>query len=139
MNSLVVDANTIVKWFVTEEFSEAAQRILRGQDDFVAPDFMPAEVMSALLRKYRRGEIDEGDLFIARDSLRDAFQLVDSEPLLDAALRLAIQNQRSAYDSVYVIVAREYGCQFVTADRRLYDAISPVYPETMLWVEDLPD
>ncbi len=139
MTRLVVDSNTIVKWFVVEEFSEAARRILRLSHSLIAPDFMPAEVMSAMLRKLRRGQIDEADLFIARDSIRDAFELVDSEPLLDVALRLAVPNRRSAYDSTYVIVARECGCQLVTADRRLYDAIAPLYPETLLWVEDTPE
>jgi len=139
MTSLVVDASTIVKWFVVEELSDAARRVLGSGDDFLAPDFMPAEVMSALLRKYRRRELDEGDLFIARDSIRGAFELVDSEPFLDAALRIAIAYRRSAYDSTYVILARDRGCQMVTADLRLYNAIAPVYPETMLWIQSLPE
>jgi predicted nucleic acid-binding protein len=138
MPSVVVDANTIVKWFVVEEFSAEARRVLRKSADLVAPDFMPAEVMSTMLRKLRKGQIDEADVFIARNGIRDAFELVPSEPLLDAALRLAVPNQQSAYDSTYVIVARQLGCQFVTADRRLYNAIAPIHAETMLWIENVP-
>jgi predicted nucleic acid-binding protein len=138
MTVFVVDSNTVVKWFVAEELAEAARRVLSAENVFVAPDFMPAEVVSALLRKYRRGHIQARDVILARESIRDAFELVTSEPFLDEALSLAIPHQRSAYDSTYVVIARDRGCQMVTADRKLYDAIAPVYPRTMLWVEDIP-
>jgi predicted nucleic acid-binding protein len=48
-----------------------------------------------------------------------------------------LQFGRSAYDSLYVALALDERCQLVTADRRLYDATSPIYPDTMLWIEDL--
>jgi len=137
--TLVIDASTIVKWFAPEVLADEARRVLRMESVFVAPDFMPAEVMSALLRKYRRGDIDSERLLAARDSIRDAFELVASEPVLDDAVRLALRYQRSAYDSSYVVIARGRGCQFVTADRRLYDALAPAYPETMLWVGDVAE
>jgi predicted nucleic acid-binding protein len=51
---------------------------------------------------------------------------------------LAHQYIRSVYDALYVALALQEGCQLVTADGRLYNALRPVLPDTMLWVGDLP-
>jgi len=99
---------------------------------------MPTEVLNCMLRKFRKGEVDEPDVLRARAGIRDAFELIDSEPLLDRAMRLSLDRQRDAFDGVYVSLALDWDCRFVTADRPLYRALAPFYPETMLWVEDIP-
>ncbi len=44
---------------------------------------------------------------------------------------------RSIYDSLYVALALRERCKLVTADRRLYNALSLAFSDTMLWVEDI--
>ena len=59
-------------------------------------------------------------------------------PLLLGAMSIALRFNRSIYDSLYVALAFQEDCALVTADRRLYDALAISYPETMLWIEDVP-
>ena len=40
---------------------------------------------------------------------------------------------------LYAAVALSLGCRCVTADRPFYAALAAPYPETMLWVEDIPE
>jgi predicted nucleic acid-binding protein len=134
----VLDANVVVRWFTPEPFWEHAIRLLNPGNRFVVPDFMPTEVMNAMLRKYRKGEVDEQDVHIAQRDIKDAFDLVASEPLLDRAVRLSIDNQRDAFDGVYVALALDLGCQFVTGDGPLYRSLATRFRQTMLWVEDIP-
>ncbi len=59
--------------------------------------------------------------------------------LTTQACGLALDHDRSVYDALYVALAVDEGCQLVTADRRLYNALAPHLPETMLWIEDVPE
>ena len=63
--------------------------------------------------------------------------LAPSGQLLAAALDIGMEHNRSVYDALYVALALREGCRLVTADRRLYQALEPVMPATMLWVEDI--
>ena len=68
--------------------------------------------------------------------------LVDARTTLHLTTRacdLAMNHERSAYDALYVALAVDEGCQLVTADRRLYNALAPHLPETMLWIENVPE
>ena len=49
-------------------------------------------------------------------------------PLLEGTLRLAIQHERSVYDSVYLTMARNLGAEFVTADEKLVNAVAGRLP-----------
>lgn len=44
----VVDASVVVKWLVTEEFSDEAARLLNGGSTLVAPELVFAEAANAL-------------------------------------------------------------------------------------------
>ncbi len=60
------------------------------------------------------------------------------EPLLSHAFELANLYRRSVHDSLYLALALSAGCQFMTADRKFYNATVAGYPETLVWVEDIP-
>ena len=54
------------------------------------------------------------------------------DTLLKRAFELAtIHNRPTAYDSQYLAVAEKLGCEFWTADERLYNAVHP----TLSWVK----
>jgi predicted nucleic acid-binding protein len=133
----VVDASVAVKWYVPEEHHEAAKRLLPLENAVITPDFFPIELANALVRKVRRREIDEPAV---RPAVRSASSLVRTLPvssLIPQALDLAFQYQRNIYDSLYVALALQEGCQLVTADRRLLDAMAPSLG-VLLWVEEVP-
>ena len=81
----------------------------------------------------QRDDTDE-----ALDIIEIFVSLVESRSLFDSAFATALQHNRSFYDALYVALALNRGCQLVTADERLYNALRPALPETMLWVGDLP-
>jgi predicted nucleic acid-binding protein len=49
--SLIVDASVAVKWFAEEPHSDKAEAVLTGQDELIAPEFILAELGSALCKK----------------------------------------------------------------------------------------
>ena len=44
---LVVDASVAIKWMIEEQDSALADRLLDGAHDFLAPELIVAEVISA--------------------------------------------------------------------------------------------
>ena len=50
------------------------------------------------------------------DFLSLGIRLVQSSKIAQKALNLAAQERHSAYDTLYVVLAQESGCELITAD-----------------------
>lgn len=138
MTGYVVDASVVVKWLVSEEFSEEAAGILTGEATLVAPALVFAEATNALWVLRRRGDIGV-------DDMTDAVHALQSTPiatpvsmieLAPAAARLAIDLDHPAYDCFYLALAILTQYPLVTADARFHDKVHghPYLAESILHV-----
>ena len=84
-------------------------------------------------RRYRQGDItaEEATESIA-DLLTLDIPLVPASSLAQAALRRALQHQRTVYDSLYLALAQERDCPLMTADERFFNAVSSPFPNLQL-------
>ncbi len=119
MNTLVIDASVAVKWVVEEEGTDEALA-LRATAKFIAPDLLVAECANILWKKVRRGELlpDEAS-FGARLLQASDVELLPMRPMLENAIRMAVELNHPAYDCLYLELAIRHGCRLVTADERL--------------------
>jgi predicted nucleic acid-binding protein len=137
LTRLAVDASVAVKWFVPEIHSEAALRLLKEERDLLVPDLVWGEVGNILWKKKQRGEItDENARFILQQLGRFNLVVHSSQELADTAWALASRLKRTFYDSLYLALAERQGCPLVTADRRLFNAVSPA-GLNLVWIEDI--
>jgi len=133
----VIDAGVVVKWFIPEVDSaiahELLERYLYGVDTPVAPDLLIAECANVFWRRCRQGDIT---LEEATESLADLLTLnvplVPATSLVQSALSLALQHQRTVYDALYLALAQEQNCSLITADERFFNALSPQFPHLQL-------
>lgn len=96
----VIDAGVVVKWFIPEVDSDIARQLLdryrQGLDTPVAPDLLIPECANVFWRRCRQGDILEQE---ATDSLTDLLalnlQLVPATNIVESALQLALQHQRT--------------------------------------------
>ncbi|TDR95903.1 type II toxin-antitoxin system VapC family toxin [Enterovirga rhinocerotis] len=119
MSALVVDASVAVKWFVQEDDSEDAVRILDSVDDLHAPRLLKLELANALWANVGRGVIGidqahEGILRIERTMSR----WHDDESLILQAFDWSVSYRHPIYDFCYLSLALTLGLRVVTADRR---------------------
>jgi predicted nucleic acid-binding protein len=116
----VVDASVVVDLLV-EHPRTAAARTALAEIDGVAPALLDAEVLHAVTRYVRRGEM-------AEDRARQALGLLleaDIERFPVAPLVLdawALRHNVSSYDAFYVALARSLKCPLITCDRALAGA-----------------
>ena len=133
----VIDAGVVVKWFIPEVDSDIAhqllERYLQGADGPVAPDLLIAECANVLWRRCRQGDITPDE---ATESLADLLTLqvplVPATSLVQSALSLALQHQRTVYDALYLALAQERNCTLITADERFFNALSAQFPQLQL-------
>lgn len=119
MQTLIIDASIAIKWVVEEEGTEQALR-LRGRYHFAAPDLLVAECANILWKKAQRNELTLEEAQLASRLLQQAdIELIGMRGFLEEATRLAIQLGHPAYDCIYLAVAKQKQCVFVTADERL--------------------
>lgn len=122
---MVVDASVAAKWYLPEELSDEASRCLeagaRGEATLVAPDLLVAELGNVLWHRQRRGDVSPERVREAWAAFEAApLELVESRPLVPAALELAMVHGCTVYDGLYVALAEAHeDATMLTADRRL--------------------
>jgi predicted nucleic acid-binding protein len=123
LNALVIDASIAINWVVEEGGTDLALA-LQLQARLMAPDLIVAECANILWKKVQRKELDKNEALIAARLLQSAeIELVSTWGLMEPATRLAIELNHPAYDCLYLALAVENGCRFVTADERLVNRI----------------
>ncbi|NJR12743.1 type II toxin-antitoxin system VapC family toxin [bacterium] len=105
----------------------------QGLYTFLAPDFIYAEVANAVLKYYRSKRFDLDDTKLLLDTfVAVPIRLFSASDLMFDAYTIAIQHTRSVYDSLYIALAQRENTTFVTADEKLYNAVSSALPVTFL-------
>jgi predicted nucleic acid-binding protein len=133
----VIDAGVVVKWFIPEADSAIAhqllERYLQGVDTPVAPDLLIAECANVFWRRCRQGDISAEE---ATESVADLLTLdvplVPATRLVQSALPLALQHQRTVYDALYLTLAQERHYPLITADERFFNALRLQFPNLQL-------
>jgi predicted nucleic acid-binding protein len=126
---VVVDASLATKWLVNEEGTGKAAHILEQWADkemiITAPPLLPIEVTNALYKRVRRAELTLSDAVMLLQQLLDlGIVLERTEKLHRSALEWARHlGLPATYDSYYLALADFLGCEFWTANERLYNAV----------------
>lgn len=119
--TVVVDASVIAEVLLNTRSGQTALPALRDRH-LVAPDILPAEVLSVLRGWSCGGHLTELDGRRAIGELREMdIELLPVTPLLRTAWTL--RHNVSAYDACYVAMARSLEATLLTFDRRLVSAV----------------
>ena len=136
-----VDANLFIRALVGGKFSAQADELLRHWNRegiiLIAPHLLVFEVVSTLRRLVFLEEITPQEGVEAFENfLTFDIRLFYRTEVISMAWPYAQQfNRPRAYDTAYLAVAHLNECEFWTADRRLYRAVSDSLP----WVNCLQD
>lgn len=139
MSRYVLDANVPVKWFVPEDLTPQAVRLLEGEHRFLVPDLVYPEASNALWQKLRRRQITMSEARAALEGIVSApFTSYPTRELVSSALELAFQLDCTVYDGCYLSLAILSDCQLVTGDRRFAAQVSGALRRHVLPLASLP-
>ena len=134
---LVVDASVGIKLFVDEEYSDKVYALfeqLTGDIPAIlyVPDLFYIECTNILLKYTRRfGRSLEDSRADLVDLGRLSLRVVPTAELMEDALLLAAEQNITAYDACYAVLASRLALHLVTADKPLAKAVEA------LWIGDL--
>ncbi|MFT4259839.1 type II toxin-antitoxin system VapC family toxin [Microbacterium sp.] len=115
--TLVVDASAVAEILFGTEAGRRAAALLEGHQ-LLAPQHLTAEVASVIRGWSLSGQItDEQALRAFREFEELGVEQVPTMSLLPAVYSL--RHNISAYDAMYVVLARAVPCQLLTLDVRL--------------------
>jgi predicted nucleic acid-binding protein len=138
LTRFVVDSSVAVPWVVPEIFSPQATLLLEPNHQRLAPPWIALENGNALWKRVKKGEITPEQARQIFAAMPAYLTYVDASLLTAPALDIAMAIGETTYDSLYVALAESLGEPFVTADRRLYDAVRRHLSTDIIWIEDLP-
>lgn len=125
----VLDASVIIKWFIEEEGSDRADKYLQAYKDKHFSIFVPTllfyELGNILLaKKATAGQVGRIiqhlhalnliRIDVGYESFRKVFQNADDL-------------QITYYDASYLTLMQKESCEFVTADRKLYEKMKKIF------------
>jgi predicted nucleic acid-binding protein len=83
-DGIYLDASALAKLYIPEPESESLEACLRGRRDLLISELTITEVISALARRRREGELSATQLFLVRDAVLAAgagsFRRLDMSP-----------------------------------------------------------
>ena len=129
---LVIDASVGAKWFLPEDDSHKADKVLKRGIQLVAPDIFRIEIGSAITRKVRRKLMSSSEAQERCEQLlamlaRKVVLLLNSAPDFPDALMLSLQLNHAVADCLYLALAQRLKAPLVTADTIFYEKAKPLY------------
>ncbi len=134
----VMDASVGIKLFIEEDFSDKVQRLFAKltedpQAEIHVPDLFYIECANILLKYTRRFDRPlEDSLADIKDLGKLALKSTSTLELNEEALQLASEENLTAYDVCYAVLAQKLNLPLITADAPLAKAV-----DWAVWIEDV--
>lgn len=119
--TLVIDASIAASWFLRDEESALADRVLDHllDSNARAPSLFWFEMRNILLMAERRGRMSNASVRVALEQLRHLPIDDDGNGSDGLILDLAAHHRLTAYDASYLALAQSAALPLATADRAL--------------------
>ena len=129
----VLDSSIAVKWVLPEVGSTIAVRFRDesnyGHHELISPEVFSIELAHALTRAERQGRITVGEARIKwADVMTTPPQFISCSHLVPRAIEIASDARIGVYDCLYVALAEQESCEFVTADSKLVSNLQSTFP-----------
>jgi predicted nucleic acid-binding protein len=129
----VLDVSAALCWVLPRPASRRAVQLRdeysRGVHSLIAPSIFPAEAASACTKAERQKLITVGQASLLLADIFTTPPLMSPyEPLLARAVQISSQSRGGLYDCLYIALAEQEGCRFVTDDRKLIANLVPQFP-----------
>lgn len=140
MDKVCIDASLALKWVLPEVYTDRAQELLRSWlvqgISLIAPTLSIHEIASALRNKVHRQIITMDEGFSVLNQIRGGnIELKYERELVENGWEMAGRLELpTAYDSFYLALAEQEGCEFWTADKNLVNILESNKVKWARWI-----
>jgi predicted nucleic acid-binding protein len=129
----VLDSSVALKAVLPEVDSWKAIRLLdeyrRQLHDLIAPDVFIPEVANGLVSAERQGRVKPGESgLLVNDLLLNQPAIIPCNVVLVRGMEIALLNKQAVYDCLYVALAEQEKCEFLTADDAMAKKLRAFFP-----------
>lgn len=129
----VLDSSVAFKSAIFEQDSSDATRLIddyrHALHELMAPDIFPYELAHAFTRAERQGRLVLGEAYAHWAGVMiSSPTLIPSHVLMPRAIDIASTARIGVYDCIYVALAEQESCEFVTADAKLFRNLHIQFP-----------
>jgi len=129
----VLDASVALRWVISDPTSAKAIQLRddyqNGIHELLAPDIFIGEVANALTKAERQKLIPIGDAVPLLGKVLSAPPILRSYvPLVKRATEISSRTRSGFYDCLYLVLAEQQRCEFVTVDQKLVNNLQPSFP-----------
>lgn len=119
---IIADTNLLACLLLPTAHTDAAERVLIRDSDWIAPALIHSGFRNVLLGALRRKDIHRRDMGLLLDRALEVVTIPAMAIDGAAVLAMALDSGCSAYDCEFAWLARELGAPLVTADRQVHAA-----------------
>lgn len=122
---IVLDSSVALKWVFDDEDAHKKainyrQMHISGEEDIVVPSLFFYEIANVLATKTKLSNFEAADCFSIFWNFDLEVYNFELEEFL-SGITLSKRFKISLYDAAYIELAKRLKCNFVTADRKLYE------------------
>ena len=128
-----------MKWFVPENHSSDAARLLEGRHELAANDMLLSESSDLISRKARLGELTLEDCRTVLSAIQSVpVSIYPSQNLLEGALEITVAKDRPLSDGLNLALAVQQDCRVITAKKSLLDTVQGTpFSVHVKWIGDI--
>ena len=130
---IVVDTNVIAYLALPSPYTDAAERLLLREPEWVVPVLWRSEFRNVLALYLRKGLIRLEQALAIQSEMESLFQGKEYEVTSLEVLSLVDHSECSAYDCEFVALAEGLDVRLVTMDRKLVSS----FPDTAILLTDV--
>lgn len=132
IEQFVVDASVIAKLYLRDKYEQHTEntdllflRFVRGEVNLVAPRAVTYEIPAVITKGVKAARAEKESLKASLDSFNSLGLLImDDSDAKYEAMKLALNYSCTYYDALYLLLAEDMGCRFITADEKLIKNLS---------------
>jgi predicted nucleic acid-binding protein len=120
----VLDSATIAAIFFPDQLSTQVEHVLPRYDEFHTVDLAYAEIGNLALKRVRifkenRAQVMKS-LKAALEFIRNDCKIVESEEVLQQAVKFGLDNNITTYDAIFIVAAKRLGTKVLSVDEKLF-------------------
>ena len=128
MVTRVLDTSVVAKWFFDEERTDRAvallEDLLAGDARIHVPSSLFYELANVVWSRRGPAFTEQQAREVWAELMTLPLSVTDESAVLPEALTFAFQHGVTVYDAVFVVLARQVGCDLVTDDRTLWKQVA---------------